>query len=161
MCARARVCVCVCVCACVQLLCARSTVWLHLHALTSGLLPQLATPIKTCLSDEDSVTRKWSCLLMQYTYALMEGKCTQEEVSEIYHDLVKRLDDSNNEVCAVCCVHGHPRRILTACVFTATDPSAHMRHTVYLCPCGSAGSVPRHSDGVHSGCHAHPHRRPR
>lgn len=63
-----------------------------------ALYPQLSGPIKTCLSDEDSVTRKWSCMLMQYAYALLAGRCTQEEVSEIYHDLVKRLDDSNNEV---------------------------------------------------------------
>ena len=63
-----------------------------------GLYAQLAAPIKTCLGDEDSVTRKWSCLLMQYAYVLLAGKCTHDEVSDIYHDLVKRLDDSNNEV---------------------------------------------------------------
>lgn len=63
-----------------------------------SLYSQLAAPIKTCLGDEDSVTRKWSCLLMRYAYVLLAGKCTHDEVSDIYHDLVKRLDDSNNEV---------------------------------------------------------------
>ena len=57
---------------------------------------QLIPPIKTCLGDDDSTTRKWSCQLLTAAFNLIQGRLTGEEASDMYHDLVKRLDDSNN-----------------------------------------------------------------
>ena len=64
---------------------------------------QLIPPIKTCLGDDDSTTRKWSCQLLTAAFNLIQGRLTGEEASDMYHDLVKRLDDSNNEVRRCAC----------------------------------------------------------
>ena len=51
-------------------------------------------------------------MLLTHAFEILQGLCTHEEVSSMYHDLVKRLDDSNNDVRtkAVCMSVSHPVR---------------------------------------------------
>lgn len=59
--------------------------------------------LKSCLGDDDFATRHASCLVAGSAFALLPGALNDEQVRELYPELVKRLDDSNDNVrIAVC-----------------------------------------------------------
>jgi dynein assembly factor 5 len=60
--------------------------------------PQLLPVLKTNLEDYDSTTRQLSCLSVAMLLEMLPGALGEDPVREMYPELLKRLDDSNDDV---------------------------------------------------------------
>ena len=70
----------------------------------------------SCLSDDDSITRKMTCSVLRSLFELYSGDLNEQSAFDIYADLLKRLDDSDDHVRI--CICG------TLCsFFRASNPS--------------------------------------
>ena len=87
-------------CACVLSLCQRGL--LPLHAL-GPVFGELAPVLAGCLGDDDATTRHVACLAMASMLSTLRGALDGEAVRQLYPELLKRLDDSNDAVRASGC----------------------------------------------------------
>ena len=60
--------------------------------------PQILPVLKSCLDDEDAKTRQLVCLAFQYLFVALPKALSDEPIQELYPELLKRLDDSNDLV---------------------------------------------------------------
>jgi hypothetical protein len=70
-----------------------------LFATGSEVLPLL----KTSLDDYDGSTRQMTCLAMDYMFKALPGALSNEVVVQLYGDLLKRFDDSDDKVRLAAC----------------------------------------------------------
>ena len=54
--------------------------------------------LKCCLEDEDAKTRQLVCLALQYLFKALPNTMSAEPVNQLYPEILKRLDDSNDLV---------------------------------------------------------------
>jgi hypothetical protein len=54
--------------------------------------------LKSCLADDDTTTRHMATLLLDGSLALLRGTLDPETGRSLYHEALKRLDDSNDAV---------------------------------------------------------------
>ena len=65
---------------------------------TEAFLPGFIASIKSCLDDNDADTRRFSCYVLEAAFSRSRNALGRDFVLDIYADLVKRLDDSNDSV---------------------------------------------------------------
>lgn len=70
-----------------------------LRAVARAVLPTL----KTCLGDDDAATRHVTCLVLSRLFKSLPGYFDAMGVRDVYFDLAKRLDDSNDQVRIAAC----------------------------------------------------------
>ncbi len=59
--------------------------------------------LKSCLADDDAATRHMATLLLGDSLALLRGSLDAETGRSLYHEALKRLDDSNDAVRVTAC----------------------------------------------------------
>lgn len=68
------------------------------------VMPVLSPVAKSCLSDDDAATRHLSVRLLTGIFqAIGPDSLDHEAVRQLYHEIMKRMDDSNDAVRIVCC----------------------------------------------------------
>ena len=82
-------------------------------------IARLLPVLKTTLSDDDAATRHLSCLFLHRGLAALEEKMDGDFGRQLFPDIVKRLDDSDDRVRLVTC------DVLAA--FLRVAPASHMR----------------------------------
>merc|ERR1712045_356258 len=71
-----------------------------LNAAFADLLPIL----KSCLDDSWSPDNRWiACHVLSCTLVELQAEISSEQLREVYPELLKRLDDSNDEIRAAVC----------------------------------------------------------
>jgi hypothetical protein len=75
----------------------------------------LLNVMKSCLDDDEPLTRQYTSLALMDIFQVMEGKLEMETCMAMYPELLKHLDDSNDDVRRTICtallkVHRHPNR---------------------------------------------------
>lgn len=60
--------------------------------------PQILPVLKSCLDDDDATTRNLVCLALQYLFMALPNSLSDQAVNELYPEILKRLDDSNDLV---------------------------------------------------------------
>lgn len=90
------------------------------HLVTADDLFQCITDVtaavKSCLSDDDAVTRKLMCHILMEIFLVLKGRLPDDLSSELYPEVLQRLDDSNDTIRVLTC------RVLAAMFHAA---SAH------------------------------------
>ncbi|CAK4191681.1 unnamed protein product [Aphanomyces euteiches] len=84
--------------------------------------PQMLPVLKSCLDDTDAKTRQLVCLSLQHLFVALPNALGEEPVSQLYHDILKRLDDSNDLVRKAACA--------TYITFLRAAPRSHFRGTI-------------------------------
>ncbi|KAF0691040.1 Aste57867_17652 [Aphanomyces stellatus] len=84
--------------------------------------PQMLPVLKSCLDDSDAKTRQLVCLSLQHLFVALPNALSEEPVSQLYHDILKRLDDSNDVVRKAACA--------TFITFLHAAPRTHFRGTI-------------------------------
>ncbi len=69
----------------------------------STFLPGFLAPLKSCLEDNDADTRRFSCSVLDVSFKLSPKSLEYDTIIDVYADLVKRLDDSNDDVRIAAC----------------------------------------------------------
>lgn len=106
------------------------------HALQPAFAEALPT-LKSCLADDDATTRHLTCLALQHMLAVLHRCLDYEMVRQLYPELLKRLDDSNDAVrlsgCAAIgqlCLTSRPEDLEgTPCQYTIDTLLIHMDDT--------------------------------
>jgi hypothetical protein len=68
--------------------------------------PQLVPTLKACLDDMDADTRRYACVALRNLFGLFAQNGVRVSyilASDLYHDIVKRLDDADDNVRIVSC----------------------------------------------------------
>ncbi|OQR93835.1 hypothetical protein ACHHYP_02194 [Achlya hypogyna] len=84
--------------------------------------PHMLPVLKAALDDGDAKTRQLVCLALQFLFVALPLALGEEPVSQLYHDLLKRLDDSNDLVRKAACA--------TYIEFLRAAPPSHFRGTI-------------------------------
>ncbi|KAJ0393977.1 hypothetical protein P43SY_009809 [Pythium insidiosum] len=84
--------------------------------------PQMLPVLKSCLDDSDSKTRQLVCLALQYLFVALPGCLGEEPVHQLYAEILKRLDDSNDTVRRAACQ--------TFKTFLRAAPKSHFKGTI-------------------------------
>ncbi|GLD91633.1 hypothetical protein PINS_up000166 [Pythium insidiosum] len=84
--------------------------------------PQMLPVLKSCLDDGDAKTRQLVCLALQYLFVALPGCLGEEPVHQLYAEILKRLDDSNDIVRRAACQ--------TFKTFLRAAPKSHFRGTI-------------------------------
>ncbi|DBA01279.1 TPA: hypothetical protein N0F65_001784 [Lagenidium giganteum] len=84
--------------------------------------PQMLPVLKSSLDDSDAKTRQLVCLALQYLFVALPGCLGEEPVHQLYAEILKRLDDSNDVVRKAACQ--------TFITFLRAAPSAHFQGTI-------------------------------
>ncbi|EDV28055.1 uncharacterized protein TRIADDRAFT_53253 [Trichoplax adhaerens] len=64
----------------------------------SDLLDEILTKVKSCIDDDNQSTRLISCKVLHKLLQICETKLDADALHNLYPDLLKRLDDNNNEI---------------------------------------------------------------
>jgi len=109
---------------------------------------QLVSVAKSCLGDEEVMTRKATCTIMEALFRLYPGSFPFSLASDAYPELLKRLDDSNDEVRMSVCQtlsafffapnisfwQGTPLNYTLECLFVhLDDKDSKIQESVYNC----------------------------
>ena len=65
---------------------------------TLALVAELLPVMKSCLDDDEPLTRSLTCDVLTFVFAAIRGSLDAELARDIYPELLKRLDDSNDQV---------------------------------------------------------------
>ncbi|KDO29225.1 hypothetical protein SPRG_19895 [Saprolegnia parasitica CBS 223.65] len=84
--------------------------------------PVMLPVLKAALDDGDAKTRQLVCLALQFLFVALPQALGQEPVAQLYHDLLKRLDDSNDLVRKAACA--------TFLEFLRAAPPSHFQGTI-------------------------------
>ncbi|KAG7393600.1 HEAT repeat-containing protein 2 [Phytophthora pseudosyringae] len=85
--------------------------------------PQVMLPVlKSSMDDSDAKTRQLVCLALQYLFVALPGCLGEEPVHQLYAEILKRLDDSNDTVRKAACQ--------TFTTFLKAAPKEHFRGTI-------------------------------
>ncbi|POM78944.1 Hypothetical protein PHPALM_3461 [Phytophthora palmivora] len=78
--------------------------------------------LKSSMDDSDAKTRQLVCLALQYLFVALPGCLGEEPVHQLYAEILKRLDDSNDTVRKAACQ--------TFITFLKAAPKEHFRGTI-------------------------------
>lgn len=84
--------------------------------------PQILPVLKSSMDDGDAKTRQLVCLALQYLFVALPGCLGEEPVHQLYAEILKRLDDSNDTVRKAACQ--------TFTTFLKAAPKEHFRGTI-------------------------------
>ncbi|KAG3121103.1 hypothetical protein PI125_g590 [Phytophthora idaei] len=84
--------------------------------------PQMLPVLKSSMDDSDAKTRQLVCLALQYLFVALPGCLGEEPVHQLYAEILKRLDDSNDTVRKAACQ--------TFTTFLKAAPKEHFRGTI-------------------------------
>lgn len=84
--------------------------------------PQMLPVFKSSMDDSDAKTRQLVCLALQYLFVALPGCLGEEPVHQLYADILKRLDDSNDTVRKAACQ--------TFTTFLKAAPKEHFGGTI-------------------------------
>ncbi|OWZ19534.1 hypothetical protein PHMEG_0006218 [Phytophthora megakarya] len=84
--------------------------------------PQMLPVLKSSMDDNDAKTRQLVCLALQYLFVALPGCLGEEPVHQLYAEILKRLDDSNDTVRKAACQ--------TFTTFLRAAPKEHFRGTI-------------------------------
>ncbi|CAH0489311.1 unnamed protein product [Peronospora farinosa] len=65
--------------------------------------PQMLPVLKASIDDSDAKTRQLVCLALQYLFVALPSCLGEEPVHQLYSEILKRLDDSNDTVRKAAC----------------------------------------------------------
>ncbi|TMW60589.1 hypothetical protein Poli38472_000631 [Pythium oligandrum] len=84
--------------------------------------PQMLPVLKSSMDDGDAKTRQLVCLALQYLFVALPGCLGEEPVHQLYSEILKRLDDSNDTVRRAACQ--------TFKMFLRAAPKNHFKGTI-------------------------------
>ncbi|KAL4096005.1 hypothetical protein PRIC1_009370 [Phytophthora ramorum] len=84
--------------------------------------PQMLPVLKSSMDDSDAKTRQLVCLALQYLFVALPGCLGEEPVHQLYAEILKRLDDSNDTVRKAACQ--------TFTTFLKAAPIEHFQGTI-------------------------------
>ncbi|KAG7401636.1 HEAT repeat-containing protein 2 [Phytophthora boehmeriae] len=84
--------------------------------------PQMLPVLKSSMDDSDAKTRQLVCLALQYLFVALPGCLGEEPVHQLYAEILKRLDDSNDTVRKAACQ--------TFTTFLRAAPKEHFQGTI-------------------------------
>ncbi|KAE9037934.1 hypothetical protein PR003_g6197 [Phytophthora rubi] len=84
--------------------------------------PQMLPVLKSSMDDSDAKTRQLVCLAFQYLFVALPGCLGEEPVHQLYAEILKRLDDSNDTVRKAACQ--------TFATFLKAAPKEHFQGTI-------------------------------
>ncbi|TYZ59531.1 hypothetical protein PybrP1_003449 [[Pythium] brassicae (nom. inval.)] len=84
--------------------------------------PKMLPVLKSSMDDSDAKTRQLVCLALQYLFVALPGCLGEEPVHQLYAEILKRLDDSNDTVRKAACQ--------TFSTFLRAAPKEHFRGTI-------------------------------
>ncbi|KAG6609452.1 Elongation factor-type GTP-binding protein [Phytophthora cinnamomi] len=84
--------------------------------------PQILPVLKSSMDDSDAKTRQLVCLAFQFLFVALPGCLGEEPVHQLYAEILKRLDDSNDTVRKAACQ--------TFATFLKAAPKEHFQGTI-------------------------------
>ncbi|KAG6974883.1 hypothetical protein JG687_00000115 [Phytophthora cactorum] len=90
--------------------------------LGTDAISQMLPVLKSSMDDSDAKTRQLVCLALQYLFVALPGCLGEEPVHQLYAEILKRLDDSNDTVRKAACQ--------TFTTFLKAAPKEHFRGTI-------------------------------
>uniref|UniRef100_K3W704 TOG domain-containing protein n=1 Tax=Globisporangium ultimum (strain ATCC 200006 / CBS 805.95 / DAOM BR144) TaxID=431595 RepID=K3W704_GLOUD len=84
--------------------------------------PKMLPVLKSSMDDSDAKTRQLVCLALQYLFVALPGCLGEEPVHQLYAEILKRLDDSNDTVRKAACQ--------TFSTFLRAAPKEHFKGTI-------------------------------
>ncbi|KAF4325053.1 hypothetical protein JM18_000916 [Phytophthora kernoviae] len=90
--------------------------------LGTDAISQMLPVLKSSMDDSDAKTRQLVCLALQYLFVALPGCLGDEPVHQLYAEILKRLDDSNDTVRKAACQ--------TFTTFLRAAPKEHFQGTI-------------------------------